>query len=139
MKLVQEFVKTRYGKLVRQIKELREVQKVLVARTTGPQDTESAEERAAFDLSANFSKGSNPIHVANAAASKGQIIEVVEEALKWRMEASLKRQIEVYEELDEKLGDQKLAFEVLSTETNTEFIALKNQIVEAAGEVLHQI
>ena len=35
MKLVQEFVKTRYGKLVRQIKELREVQKVLVART-GP-------------------------------------------------------------------------------------------------------
>ena len=138
MKLVQEFVKTRYGKLVRQLKDLREVQKVLVSRL-GPLDTESAEERAAFDLSANFSKGSNPIHVANAAASKGQIIEVVEEALKWRMEASLKRQIEVYEELDEKLGDQKLAFEVLSTETNTEFIALKNQIVEAAGEVLHQI
>ena len=138
MKLVQEFVKTRYGKLVRQIKDLREVQKVLVSRI-GPLDTESAEERAAFDLSANFSKGSNPVLVANAAASKGQIIEVVEEALKWRMEASLKRQIEVYEELDEKLGDQKLAFEVLSTETNTEFIALKNQIVEAAGEVLHQI
>ena len=131
-------MKTRYGKLVRQLKDLREVQKVLVSRL-GPLDTESAEERAAFDLSANFSKGSNAIHVANGAASKGQIIEVVEEALKWRMEASLKRQIEVYEELDEKLGDQKLAFEVLSTETNTEFIALKNQIVEAAGEVLHQI
>ena len=39
----------------------------------------------------------------------------------------------------EKVGNQKRAFEVLTTETNTEFIAVRNQVVETATDVLTQI
>ena len=43
--------------------------------------------------------------VANAAGSKGTIIEVVEEALKWRLEANNRKQAEVIDSLAEKVAD----------------------------------
>lgn len=71
--------------------------------------------------------------------SKGTIIEVVEEALKWRLEANNKKQNEIVDEVQEKVLEQKRGFEVLSAECNTEFMEIKNQIVEAASDVLLQV
>lgn len=41
--------------------------------------------------------------------------------------------------MSEKIAENKQAFSVLSTESNTEFIALKGQIVETAADILHQV
>ena len=74
--------------------------------------------------------------VANHAGSKGTIIEVVEEALKWRLEANNRKQAEVIESLVEKVGEQKRTVDMITNESSSEFLELKNQIVEAASDVL---
>ena len=77
--------------------------------------------------------------VANHAGSKGTIIEVVEEALKWRLEANNRKQQEIIDSLAEKVTEQKRTIDLISNESSTEFLELKNQIVEAASDVLLQV
>ena len=74
--------------------------------------------------------------VANHAGSKGTIIEVVEEALKWRLEANNRKQKEIIDSLEEKVTEQKRTIDIISNESSSEFLELKNQIVEAASDVL---
>ena len=91
------------------------------------------------DVSNVSLRQTTPLKVAEQAASQGKIIEIVEEALKWRLEASQKRQQELIAEVTEKIAENKQAFQVLSSESNTEFISLKGQIVETAADVLRQV
>ena len=70
---------------------------------------------------------------------KGTIIEVVEEALKWRLEANNRKQQEIIDSMGEKVAEQKRTVDLLSNESSTEFLELKNQIVEAASDVLLQV
>ena len=64
--------------------------------------------------------------VANHAGSKGTIIEVVEEALKWRLEANNRKQQEIIDSLAEKVTEQKRTIDLISNESSTEFLELKN-------------
>ena len=56
--------------------------------------------------------------LTNSVGSKGSIIEVVEEALKWRLEANNKKQSEVVDDVRERVHEQKRLLEVLSSECN---------------------
>lgn len=71
--------------------------------------------------------------------SKGTIIDIVEEALKWRLEANNKKQAELIDDVHEKVTEQKRMMDLMTTESNNEFLELKNQIVEAAQDVLLQV
>lgn len=77
--------------------------------------------------------------LASQGGKKGTIIDIVEESLKWRLEANNKKQAEVMEDLVEKVGQQKRQAELISTESTNEFLELKNQIVETASDVLLQV
>ena len=124
IKVVQDFVKNRYAKLSKHVKDIKDTQLI-----TGGSLREDQ-----FNL-AGIQKGGHSIEASQAGA-KGTIIEVVEEALKWRLEANNRKQLELMDELIEKVGEQKRFIEVLSAESNTEFMEIKNQIVEAASDVL---
>lgn len=71
--------------------------------------------------------------------TKGSIIEVVEEALKWRLEANNKKQNELMEGLIEKVNENKRLVDVLSGDNGAEILEVKNQIVEAVSDVLLQV
>ena len=75
-------------------------------------------------------------HAASQAGKKGTIIEIVEEALKWRLEAYTKKQAEVIDDLAIKVTATKRQQELVSSESTNEFMELKNQIVDAAADVL---
>ena len=77
--------------------------------------------------------------LGSQGGKKGTIIEIVEQALKWRLEANNKKQAEAMEDLIEKVGQQKRQYELISTESTNEFMELKNQIVETASDVLLQV
>lgn len=77
--------------------------------------------------------------IADNASIKGTIIEVVEDALKWRLEAHDKKNQEFFDQVTDKIGHYRRAFEVLSSETAQEFASLKAQMVETSGEVLLKV
>lgn len=68
--------------------------------------------------------------------TKGSIIEVVEEALKWRLEANNKKQNELMDGLIDKVNENKRLVDVLSGDNGAEILEVKNQIVEAVSDVL---
>ena len=78
----------------------------------------------------------NNHHSLLQSGSKGSIIEVVEEALKWRLEANNKKQDEVIGELVELVNENKRHIVGLSGNQNTELSEVKNSIVEAVSDVL---
>ena len=120
IKVVQDFVKQKYGKLNQQFKD---------CRTSGL--LASGNERLDFD-----DLNTGPGLTSSQAGTKGTIIEVVEEALKWRLEAYNRKQAEIMDDLVEKITQQKTAVDMLQNDSNTEIIELKNQIVDAASDVL---
>ena len=129
MKLIQEFVKTRYSKLSRQVKE--------VSRLTGMPVKDGA-----VTKESNQSKDkikANAKSIAEQATLKGTVVEVVEEALKWRLEAQSKKTKEFFNELSDNVGHYRRAFEVLSNETATEFTQIKESVVDVSAEVLMQV
>ena len=65
------------------------------------------------------------LSIADHAGIKGTIISVVEDALKWRLEARHKKTQEFFDSLTEKVSHYRRAFEVLSSETASEFTVLK--------------
>lgn len=71
--------------------------------------------------------------------TKGSIIEVVEEALKWRLEANNKKQNELMGGLIDKVNENKRLVDVLSGDNGAEILEVKNQIVEAVSDVLLQV
>ena len=70
---------------------------------------------------------------------KGSIIEIVESAMKWRLEANNKKQLEVMEELAEKVRKNKHLVDMVASDNNAELLEVKNQIVEAVADVLQQV
>lgn len=114
--MVQDFVKNRYNKLSKNLKDIK--QNSLVAGASM-----RAEQLEMSDLNHG---ASNTKLTTSQVGSKGTIIEVVEEALKWRLEANNKKQSEVVDDVREKVLEQKRGFEVLSAECNTEFMEIKN-------------
>lgn len=122
IKVVQDFVKQKFDKLSKQMRQTQRNQ--LIVSGTERLDLE--------DLK-------NPNLTAAQAGSRGSIIEVVEEALKWRLEANNRKQAELMEELVEKTTANKKHIEVLQNASNNEFIEIKNQIVEAVADILTQV
>ena len=120
IKVVQDFVKQKVGKLNKEMRDCRTNQ--LIASST--------EKFTMDDM-----KGPS----ANLMASqgtKGSIIEVVEEALKWRLEANNKKQSEIMENLVDKVNENKRLVDMLSSDNSAEILEVKNQIVEAVSDVL---
>lgn len=132
-KVIQEFVKTKFGKLTQQIKEMRSGQKVAAALA---QDGSLSIDQVELNSSKIDAKASV---IADNASIKGTIIEVVEDALKWRLEAHDKKNQEFFDQVTDKIGHYRRAFEVLSSETAQEFASLKAQMVETSGEVLLKV
>ena len=79
--MVQDFVKQRYGKLHKQMHDIKGNQLVTGASL---REDQLLDKTNLDDLAGK----SHASLVANHAGSKGTIIEVVEEALKWRLEAN---------------------------------------------------
>ena len=82
---MQDFVKQRYGKLHKQMADIKS--NVLVSGGSLRED-QLLDKMNLDELASKSHAGL----VANHAGSKGTIIEVVEEALKWRLEANNRKQ-----------------------------------------------
>lgn len=63
---------------------------------------------------------------SHGVGTKGTIIEVVEEALKWRLEANNKKQGETIQDLQERFSEQKRQLDMLSNEHSNETLEIKN-------------
>ena len=63
---------------------------------------------------------------SHGVGTKGTIIEVVEEALKWRLEANNKKQGETIQDLQERFSEQKRQLDMLSNDNGNEILELKN-------------
>ena len=63
-------------------------------------------------------------------------MNVVEDALKWRVEAFERNQKDVIAELQGKVAAQKKAIDMLVGKARTDVSEIKAQIVEAASEVV---
>lgn len=79
MKLIQDFVKSRYSKLSRQLKHVSKASHWddVATRDVNKESTDKI--RASAKI------------IAEQASIKGTVVEVVEEALKWRLEAQSKK------------------------------------------------
>ena len=115
MKLIQEFVKTRYSKLSRQVREVNKLTGMPVKDSAVTKESNQSKDK----IKANAKS------IAEQATLKGTVVEVVEEALKWRLEAQSKKTKEFFDELSDNVGHYRRAFEVLSNETATEFTQIK--------------
>ena len=68
-----------------------------------------------------------------------KIIEIVEEALKWRFQAQERKLNEQVMQLEEREGKMRRDFKDLNQECHGEFMEIRNQIVEVTSEVLVQV
>lgn len=139
--MVQEFVKSRYSSLSKQVKDLKAGQLLQNSHLVNREDANhllSKSIHAHTDEKMSLHEMSHIGHdktagsaalVANMAATPGSIIDVVEEALKWRLEANNKKTQEQLDDFEQKLGQNKRILDMLSEEVGSEIAEIKNQIV----------
>ena len=97
VKVVQDFVKQRYNKLNKQMHEVKANQ--LVSGELHSKEDQLLDKMHLDDLMHKSHLG-----LVSSTGTKGTIIEVVEEALRWRLEANNRKQNEIFEDLQEKVG-----------------------------------
>ena len=63
----------------------------------------------------------------------------IEEALKWKLEASNRKLVDRVAYLEERTAQSKKLIEIITNECHTEFQDIKNQIVEVTTDVLSSV
>ena len=71
--------------------------------------------------------------------SHGAIVEIVEEALKWRIQAQDRKVAERMSVLEDKISQNKESIQKIETLGHTDLNELKNQLIDVSSEVLLQV
>ena len=115
IKIVQDFVKTKFDKLNKRIDVVKKSQKQGLGLDT-------IEDKGEIQTSQN-----NPL------------MKALEESLKWKVEAETRKQSEMIAQIEERLSQNKRVFESMTDQYQNEFNGIKNQIVEITADVLVQV